>query len=65
MLNVTRFILVHSTSLSKAQGAVLEHVNYSPNVMSHANLIRIHFMSSSRSLIKVLNRIGPSTVLHL
>lgn len=65
LLNVTWFIIVHSTSLSKSQSTVLEHVNYSLNGMSHGNLMRIRFTSSSRSLIKVPNRTGPSTVPHL
>lgn len=37
LLNVTRFIMVHSTSLSKSQRTVLEHVNYSPDV-SHMQI---------------------------
>lgn len=63
--NVTGFVRVHSTSLSKPQSAVLECVSYSHNRMPHANVMGIDFISSSRSLIKVLNKTGPSTVLHL
>ncbi|KAK4823633.1 LOW QUALITY PROTEIN: hypothetical protein QYF61_004366 [Mycteria americana] len=32
-----------------------------PNLVSSANLLRVHSMPSSRSFIKVLNRTGPST----
>lgn len=42
---VMRFITVHSTTLSKPQSTVLEHLNYSLSVTSHANLMGIHFIS--------------------
>ncbi|KAK4825953.1 LOW QUALITY PROTEIN: hypothetical protein QYF61_003471 [Mycteria americana] len=32
-----------------------------PNLVSSANLLRVHSIPSSRSLIKILNRTGPST----
>ncbi|KAK4825193.1 hypothetical protein QYF61_025121 [Mycteria americana] len=64
LLNLIQLALAHRSSLSRSlcraflpsSRSTLPH-----NLVSSANLLRVHSIPSSRSLIKLLNRTGPKT----
>ncbi|KAK4828313.1 hypothetical protein QYF61_025325 [Mycteria americana] len=64
LLNLTQLVLAHPSSLSRSlcraflpsSRSTLPH-----NLVSSANLLRVHLIPSPRSLIKILNRTGPDT----
>ncbi|KAK4827132.1 hypothetical protein QYF61_014526 [Mycteria americana] len=64
LLNLIQLTSAHPSSLSRSlcraflasSRSTLPH-----NLVSSANLLRVHSIPSSRSLIKILNRTGPNT----
>lgn len=61
LLNSMSFLLTHISSLLRALWIVVQPTGVSgQSFVSSANLMRVHSTSSSGSLIKMLNRIGPS-----
>ncbi|KAK4807043.1 hypothetical protein QYF61_018384 [Mycteria americana] len=64
LLNLIQLTSAHRSSLSRSlcraflpsSRSTLPH-----NLVSSANLLRVHSIPSSRSLIKILNRTGPNT----
>ena len=63
LLNFMKFLSAHFSSLSRSlwMAAQLCGVLVTcPSFVSSANLVRLHSVPSSRSLMKVLNRTGPS-----
>jgi len=64
LLNFIRFLLAHSSSLSRSSCRVTypSKVSSSPlSLLLLANFIRVYLILSSRSLKKILNSTGPNT----
>jgi len=64
LLSLIRFLSAQHPSLSRSRwiAAQPSHVSTTPpSSVSSANLLRVHSNSSSRSLMKKLNKTGPST----
>jgi len=63
MLHFIRFLLAHSSSLSRSfcRVALSPTVSTSPrSLVSLANFIRVSLIPSSTSLMKILNNVGPN-----
>ncbi|KAK4829093.1 hypothetical protein QYF61_002044 [Mycteria americana] len=64
LLNFIQLASAHRSSLSRSPCRAFLLSSRSilpPNLVSSANLLRVHLIPLSRSLIKILNRTGPST----
>ena len=64
LLNLIRFLSAQLSSLSRSRWMAAQPSGVSttpPSLVSSANLLMVHFNSSSRSLLKKLNKTGPST----
>ena len=64
LLNLIRFQSAELSSLSRSRWTTAQPSGVSttpPSLVSSANLLRVHSSSSSRSLMKKLNKTGPST----
>ena len=64
LLNLIRFLSAQLSSLSSSHWMAAQPSGVSttpPSLVSSANLLRVHSNPSSRSLMKKLNKIGPST----
>jgi len=64
LLNLIRFLSAQFSSLSRSRWMAAQPAGVSttpPSLVSSANWLRVHSNSSSRSLMKKLNKTGPST----
>ena len=64
LLNLIRFLSAQLSSLSRSRWLAAQPASVSttpPSFVSSANLLRVHSNSSSRSLMKKLNKTGPIT----
>ena len=64
LLNLIRFLSAQLSSLSRSRSKAAQPsgVSTTPlSLVSSANLLRVHSNASSRSLMKKLNKTGPST----
>ena len=64
LLNFIRFLCAQLSSLSRSRWMAAQPSGVSttpPSFVSSANLLRVHSNSASKSLMKKLNKTGPST----